>query len=342
MRPPPPPPPRFRLPAVAALALAVGLNVLHGGAVAEAQDEPRAKRVAVLDFDYATVRSSTAALFGMDIDVGQGITDMLVTALVKDGTYSVIEREMLDRILTEQNFSNSNRANPSSAAQIGQLLGVDAIITGSVTQFGNDTKSTGLGGVGRAASRFGFGGFDQKKSKAIVAIDARIINIDTAEIQAVAEGKGESSRTSTSIIGGGGSWRKFGAGRVNFGSSDFQETILGEAVRLATDDLSAELIAGSGKIGIRQIVVEGLVAAVDAGILILNVGSDAGVKVGDRMKIERVTREIRDPVTNEILRRLSTDVGSIELIDVDAISSIGRIMSGMEFQVGDLAKTVTE
>ena len=55
------------------------------------------------------MRSATAALFGTDIDVGQGISDMLVTALVNDGTYSVIEREMLDRILDEQDFANSGR-----------------------------------------------------------------------------------------------------------------------------------------------------------------------------------------------------------------------------------------
>ncbi len=128
---------------------------------------------------------------------------------------------------------------------------------------------------------------------------------------------------------------------VNFGSSDFQETILGEAVRLATEQLSAELVAGSSRIELRQVVVEGLVAAVDDGIVILNVGSDAGVSVGDRMRIERVTREIRDPVTDAILRRLSSEVGTIELIDVDAVSSIGLILAGTDFQIGDLAKTVT-
>lgn len=331
----------FRRPAVAALALAIGLSTLNAGAVAEAQGETRTKRVAILDFDYSTVRSATAALFGTDIDVGRGISDMLVTALVNDGTYSVIERAMLDSILVEQDFANSNRANARSAAQIGQVLGVDAIITGSVTQFGNDTSSTGLGGVGRATRRFGFGGFDRSETRAIVAVDARIINVDTAEILAVAQGRGESSRTSTSILGGGGSWNRFGAGRVDFGSSDFQETILGEAVRLATDQLSAKLVAGSGRIQLRQVVVEGLVAAVDDGIVILNVGSDAGAAVGDRMRIERVTREIRDPVTDEILRRLSSEVGTVELIDVDAVSSIGRILVGTAFQIGDLATTVT-
>ncbi len=84
---------------------------------------PRKKRVAVIDFDYATVHSGISALFGQDVDVGKGITDLMVTNLVKDGTYSVIERKALDKIMQEQNFSNSDRANPTSAAKLGKLAG---------------------------------------------------------------------------------------------------------------------------------------------------------------------------------------------------------------------------
>ncbi len=80
------------------------------------------KRVAILDFDYGTVRTDVAAIFGSDQDVGKGIADMLVDRLVNDGTYSVIERKALDKILAEQNFSNSDRADPTSAAKIGKLL----------------------------------------------------------------------------------------------------------------------------------------------------------------------------------------------------------------------------
>ena len=58
---------------------------------------------------------------------------MLVDRLVNDGTYSVIERKALDKLIAEQNFSNSDRADPSSAAKIGKLLGVNAIIIGSIT-----------------------------------------------------------------------------------------------------------------------------------------------------------------------------------------------------------------
>src|SRR5882762_7068486 len=141
-------------------------------AMGQAAPTPRKRRVAIFDFDYATVHGGVAAIFGQDVDIGKEISDLLVKYLVKDGSYSVLERKSMDKILAEQNFSNSDRANPNSAAKIGKLLGVDAIIVGSITQFGNDTKNTGVGGGGGLGG-FGLGGFKHSKSKAIVALDAR-------------------------------------------------------------------------------------------------------------------------------------------------------------------------
>ncbi len=323
---------------VSALLIAVGV----GATAAQAQAPERKKRVAVFDFDYATVHAGVAAVFGQDVDVGKGVSDLLVKYLVKDGSYSVIERKALDKILAEQNFSNSDRANPTSAAKLGKLLGVDAIIVGSITEFGNDTKNTKVGGAGGGLGGFGLGGFGHKKSKAIVALDARLVDVDTGEILGVAEGKGESSRESTSVLGGGGNWHGFGAGGVDFGSSDFQNTIIGEAVKAATEQLSGEVIADKTKLTARQIVVSGLVAAVEGGQIILNVGAKAGVKVGDQLNVERVTKEIKDPASGQVLRRLSTPVGVVKVTDVDDISSVATAVSGSGFKVGDAVKTVTQ
>jgi len=302
----------------------------------------RKKRVAIMDFDYGTVHSSVAALFGKDIDVGKGITDLLVKYLVKDGSYSVIERKALDKIMAEQNFSNSDRANPNSAAKLGKLLGVDAIIVGSITQFGGESKDTKVGGAGGGFGKLGLGGFGQKKTKATVALDARMVDIDTAEILGVADGKGESERSSTSLLGGGGGWSGFGAGGVDFGSSGFQETIIGEAVNKATEQLSTGLIASKDKLVARVIIVEGLVAAVDGKDIVLNVGAKNGVKAGQQLTVERVTKEIKDPSTGKVIRRLATQIGMVEVTDVDDISAVAKAVSGAGFKVGDAVKTKTE
>jgi curli biogenesis system outer membrane secretion channel CsgG len=302
----------------------------------------RKKRVAIFDFDYATVHAGVSGIFGQDVDIGKGISDLLVTYLVKDGSYSVIERKALDKILAEQNFSNSDRANPNSAAKIGKLLGVDAIIVGSITQFGNETKNTNVGGTGGGWTGMGIGGFGHKKSKAIVALTARLVDVDTGEILGVAEGKGESQRESTSMLGGGSNWHGFGGGNADFGSSDFQSTIIGEAVKAAVEQTSTEVIADKDKLATRTVTVQGLVAAVDGGQLILNVGAKAGVKVGDQLNVERVTKEIKDPATGQVLRRLSSPVGVVKVTDVDDVSSIATPVSGSGFKTGDAVKTVTQ
>ncbi len=314
-------------------------------AVAQTQAQPaqtRKKRVAIIDFEYGTVRSYVAGLFGTDVDVGRGICDMLVKHLVQDGTYSVIERRMLDKILAEQNFSTSDRANPATASKIGKILGLDAIIVGSITQFGGENKETKVGGAGGGFRGFGIGGFGHKTSKAIVSVDARMIDVDSAEILGVADGKGESKREGTSLLGGGGNWHGFGAGGVDFSSSGFQETIIGEAVKAAVEQLSTGLVSQNDKLKVRQVVVEGLVALVEGDQVILNVGAKTGLKAGDQLSVERVTREIKDPATGQVIRRMTSKIGVVQVTEIDDISAVCKTVSGAGFKVGDAVKTVTQ
>ncbi len=332
--------PKKFLPALALLvAFAAGLALQPAGAQNASTRKPR---VAVLDFDYATVQSYSAAMFGSDVDVGKGISDLLITNLVKDGTFSVFERQALDKLMTEQNFSNSNRADPATAARLGKLAGVDVIIIGAITEFGNETKNQNVGGGGGGWHGYGLGGIGHSNSKANVAINARVVNVDTGEIVAVAEGTGQSSRSSTSLLGGGGNWHGFGGGNVDFGSSNFQNTIIGEATKAAVDKLTADLVSNSSRVSVRTITIDGLVAAVDSGQIVLNVGSNAGVKVGDQLQVLRVTREIKDPSTGEVIRRLTSTIGIIRATDVDAKSSVCVPVSGSGFQQGDRVTSVTQ
>jgi curli biogenesis system outer membrane secretion channel CsgG len=311
---------------------------------AQAAPPPAARRprVAVMDFDYGTVQTAVSAVFGTNVDIGKGMQQLLVTDLVKDGNFSVIERAALDKVLNEQNFSNSNRADPNSAAKIGKLLGVDAIVLGTITEFGNETKNQGVGGGGGSGWTNALGGIHHSKSSANVSITARIINIDTGEIMATADGNGTSSRSSTGLGGGGGNWNGHGGGAVDFGSSDFQNTIIGEATKAAVDQLATNLDAQAGKVPVRTIVVEGVVAAVDSGQVILNVGAKAGVKVGDQFNVMRVTRVIKDPTTGAVLRSLTNTVGVVKATDVDDVSAICAPVSGTDFKVGDVVKTTTQ
>jgi hypothetical protein len=155
----------------------------------------------------------------------------------------------------------------------------------------------------------------------------------------VAEGTGQSSRSSTSLLGAGGHNWSSGGGDVNFGSSDFQSTIIGEATKAAVDKLSADVIADSPKVSVRTVVIDGLVAAVDGGQIVVNVGKRAGVNVGDQLEVVRVTKEIKDPTTGEVIRRLTSSIGIIKATDVDDASAVCTAISGSGFQTGDRVKS---
>jgi curli biogenesis system outer membrane secretion channel CsgG len=295
------------------------------------------KRVAVMNFDYATVRSSVAALFGGDADVGKGIADLIVTRLVTDGVYSVIERKALDKIINEQNFSNSDRANPDSAAKIGRILGVDAIIVGSITQFGRDDKSVGLGGFGAGRVPFGGGGLGKRQAKAVVGINARMVNTETGEILAVAEGKGESKRSGLLLGGAGGSSGGAGGGGLDMSSRNFGDTILGEAVAQAVNDLTKQLDDSAQRLPTPVLNVSGQVADVSGDTLILNVGSKAGVKVGDHLGVFRPGRQIKDPATGKVLKSIETKLGDVTITEVEDTSSTGTY-AGQAPKVGDAVR----
>lgn len=300
------------------------------------------KRVAVMNFDYATVQSAVSAIFGTNQDVGKGIADLLVDKLVSDGTYSVIERQALDKILAEQNFSNSDRADPASAAKIGKVLGVDAIIIGSITQFGRDDKRTDVGGgaLGGLSGRFGVGGVRKTKSTAVVAITARMINTSTAEILASSTGKGESTRSGTGLIGAGGSSAGLGGAGLDMRSSNFANTILGEAVNNAVTDTARQLEQKASVLPTTVIQVDGLVADVSPdGTIVVNVGSKDGVHVGDKLDIKRKVREVKDPATGKVIRRIEDAVGSITITDVDQQSAVGKFSGAGPAKVGDTVST---
>ena len=79
--------------------------------------------------------------------------------------------------------------NSAQAAEIGRILGVQVILTGSITRFSIDTK----GG--------GFGRFRAEYSEAESSLDVRLINTDTAEIVFAGDGEGTVRLGGVSIKG---------------------------------------------------------------------------------------------------------------------------------------------
>jgi curli biogenesis system outer membrane secretion channel CsgG len=302
------------------------------------------RRVAILPFEYGAVSSHVGT-----VDVGKGITSLMITKLVNDGTYRVVDRQMLDQILKEQNLSVSDRADPATAIKIGKILACDAIIVGTVTAFGFENSSMNVGGAVSSASSYipyvgglgALGGLSVKKSKVKVAIDARIIDTATTEILGVAEGQGQSKRSGASLWGGSG----WSGGGMDWGSDGFASSIAGEATYAAVDQLATQCVALAAKIPDNQSIasmdVKGKVADVTGDQVIINVGKVNGLNAGDSMQVDRPYKTIKDPETGKVLKELTATVGVITLKQVDNDNSTCAVVRGSGIKVGDSVRKVT-
>ncbi len=82
-------------------------------------------KIAVLDFEVHGKAFHTR-------DMGAIVSEWFITTLVKDGRFDVVERAMLQKILSEQKLSTTGLIAEDSASRIGKILGVKIIISGSI------------------------------------------------------------------------------------------------------------------------------------------------------------------------------------------------------------------
>ncbi|MGB9106828.1 MAG: hypothetical protein WCC59_18885 [Terriglobales bacterium] len=83
-----------------------------------------------------------------------------------------------------------------------------------------------------------------------------------------------------------------------------------------------------------------LVAAVEGGTIVLNQGSDVGVKVGDRFTVQRLGTEVVDPFSNKVIRQMVTCVGELQVTEVEALSSLATGVAAADLRVGDICEPI--
>lgn len=293
------------------------------------------RRIAVFEFENAT-RSTPAGpyavLQGTGPDLGKTAADLLITRLVQSGCVVVIERDALNKLLAEQNLTNSNRTNPATAAKLGQILGVDAIVLGAVTRYDFDVKTSRYGG------HAGFRGFGASAPKikedvsARVEISARVVNVDTAQVLSAPEGDGVVARSEKV------DYSEMGA--IMTGKGQLHDSVMSDAMDKAISQLAADLEKILPEVPLRAIAISGLVAdASDSGRLILNVGALNGIKPGDHLQIWRSGKEIRDPATGRVLTRDDTLLGDAVVERVENAFSVAAYHGSEPVKVGDIVKS---
>jgi curli biogenesis system outer membrane secretion channel CsgG len=299
-----------------------------------AQNTAPKRRIAVMNFDYGAVPSSLiAGMFGSDQDIGKGVSALLITRLVQDGRYVVVERTALDKVLVEQDFLKSDRADPAAASKVGRILDVDAILIGKITRFGPEHEEKKSGGKAipfGSPSRGSSAG--TAKSKAVVDVTVRVVNPATGGLIAIVTGTGISAEAGTFFYASFHTKQ----GDFDFSGSLFANTVLGEATRKAVDNAAAQVLDLSNKIPFVKHWFSGLVADVSGSNLILNVGSMDGLKVGDTLRVRRQLRVVRNPLTGMVIEDVSRNVGEATVTETEASSSTAVFSGAEPAAVGDL------
>lgn len=204
-------------------------GVVQGQDPVPALGPPDAPLVAVMDFEYgASGRNWWAAEF-----VGKGIAELIAEQLIADGTYRVVERRWLAAIREEQNLAAANETSGPNPAAIPKLVPAKYLVVGSVTRFGDEKETKGFG------SSFLLLG--QRKGKAYVALTARLVDVKSGEAVASVAGSGTSKREGVLVL----SPAAF-MGYTKF-SSEYRDSILGEATEAAVQQVVDKLIAAAKK-----------------------------------------------------------------------------------------------
>ena len=295
--------------------------------------------VAVQDFEYSTVMTDVQSIFGTNYNIGRGIKALLINRLNESGKYTVVERANLDVIMKEQEFLQSNRAQQGSGAQMGKIKGADVFLMGDITTFGRDDRENQIGGIGGRIGA-GLGGFGMKKkqSTAVVAIAYRLINATTGEVIVTSEARGESTRKSKSLAVGGASGRNFGVGGQGMESSNFAETIIGEATLECVNKLGEALDTQASQVQPAEIQISALVAKVMPGQVIFTAGAPNGVYEGQKLEVHKIIDEVKHPVTGEALETITEKTGELTVTKVSDSISYGAF-AGSDVQVGYQVKT---
>jgi curli biogenesis system outer membrane secretion channel CsgG len=242
--------------------------------------------------------------------LGSSASDILTTELFKTGAFILIERAQLKQVLGEQALGQTGAVNPETASQAGKVLGLNALVTGSVSQFGVST-----GGAD-------YGVYKQKVQTAKCTVDVRVVDASTGQLLFADSGKGEFERKAQEVLGLGT-------------RAGYDETLGQEALRSAITKFMDNLVQQ-----LQNVEWSGRVASVSGSEIYINVGRDVGLKMGDTLIVQTLGKEIYDPQTKILLGREEGGVkGELTVTGYvgDKLTK-ARVRVGTGFLVNDVVK----
>lgn len=148
---------------------------------------------------------------------GSELSDMLTSELSSTKKFRLVERREIEKVVNELRFGESGLVDTSTRVKLGKIKGAQYLVMATVSSFEEGTESKGSGvhfmGIGVGGS----------SAKAYIAVDLKVVDVETSEVIDTRTIEATSEATSQSISG---SFMGIG------GNADkTQKTPVGKAIR---------------------------------------------------------------------------------------------------------------
>lgn len=220
-----------------------------------------------------------------DDPLGKQVTDLMSKALTETGAYLVFERPDINRVVAESKLTESKL----------NLIGVDALIVGSLTEFGR--KTVGESGFVSAS----------KRQVAFAKVDIRLVDTTTGHVFFATSGAGEASTEAASTFG--------------FGSkAGYDGTLNDAAIRQAVGDAINRMTAELANRPWQTFVLKA-----EGSRVFLGGGKSQGVKPGMTFSVFTKGERIKSPQTGAEITLPGRQVAQVR---VDALFGESELNEG--------------
>jgi curli biogenesis system outer membrane secretion channel CsgG len=258
------------------------------------------KRIAVVDFvdktDYGKGRLGIAA------------SDILEGELKRTGNFTLVSHSGLDEVLNLQALGQSGAINPDTVVEAGKVVGANAIVNGSISEFGIKRSGFTVPGV-----------VGQKKLLARAVVDINLIDGVTGVVllSETAEGTAETAAAKILNIGGEGT---------------YDETLAGKALRSAVAELVEKISAKMS-----ETPWQGYILNVENEDAWITGGRDMGIQQGMNFTVTSKPKSVTAP-NGQTYTLPGQPKGKIEVTHVQDDISQAKILEG-EVAQNDIVAT---
>jgi curli biogenesis system outer membrane secretion channel CsgG len=204
--------------------------------------------------------------------LGKQASDMLAARLVESGAFLVFERPDLNRLQQEQQILG--QAN---------LIGVDTLILGSITEFGRST--TGESGFLSST----------KRQTAHAKVEIRLADARTGQVFFSAAGSGEATNEAGEVAG-------FGA------RAAYDATLNDKAIGAAVSEVINSLVTKLQERPWRTDILK-----IQGGTVYISGGARQGLKVGDELAVMRAGETVKSAQTGFAIPLPPAEIGTIRV-----------------------------